>query len=101
MGKDKPYAGWFFTAAFSGPSPLSLAFAFVCQARFPLAPLSELTFQRCKIHFMLRAAALLPFLKELQRFSTSGRPLEPFPFLFLIMKPTRDDDKFRVRDPIN
>jgi hypothetical protein len=33
---------------------------------FPDGP----TFRRCKIHVMLRAVSLLPFLKEVQRFST-------------------------------
>src|SRR3990172_11401692 len=28
----------------------------------------------CKFHFMLRAAALLPFLRELQRFDTISHP---------------------------
>ncbi|MFQ5793877.1 MAG: hypothetical protein ACE5JP_02375, partial [Candidatus Bipolaricaulia bacterium] len=29
---------------------------------------------RCKIHFMLRAAVLLPFHREIHHFSTSGHP---------------------------
>jgi hypothetical protein len=33
-----------------------------------------LSFRRCKIHVMLRAVTLLPFLKELQRFSTASHP---------------------------
>ena len=36
-----------------------------------------LTFRRCKIHFMLRAAVLLPFLRELHRFSTTSHPAAP------------------------
>ena len=55
----------FFTA--------SLAFAFVDKLGFLFFPYG-LTFRRCKIHLMLRAVSLLPFLKELQRFSTSSRP---------------------------
>jgi len=37
-------------------------------------PLVGLTFRRCKIHVMLRAAVLLSFLRRLQRFSTTGHP---------------------------
>jgi len=56
----------FFTA--------SLAFAFARQARLPLAPFSGSTFRCCKIHFMLRAAVLLSFLRKLHRFSTVSHP---------------------------
>ena len=37
----------------------------------------RLTFRRCKILFMLRAAALLPFLRGIQRFGTASRPAAP------------------------
>ena len=43
--------------------------------RLSLVPLPGLTFRRCRIHFMLRAAVLLSFLKRLQRFSTIGHPI--------------------------
>jgi hypothetical protein len=33
-----------------------------------------LTSRRCRIRFMLRAAVLLPFLRGIRRFSTSGHP---------------------------
>jgi hypothetical protein len=68
-----PYAGGFFAAAtqvlhhFHGLRYQSVT-------RLPLAPLSGLTFRRCRIHLMLRAAVLLLFLRGLHRFSTSGRP---------------------------
>ena len=42
--------------------------------RLSLAPLSGLTFRRCRIHLVLRAAVLLLFLRGLHRFSTSGCP---------------------------
>ena len=40
----------------------------------PSCSLSGPTFRRCKFHLMLRAVVSLPLLRELHRFSTSGRP---------------------------
>ena len=52
----------------------SVAFAMRGQARLSLVPLAGLTCRRCKFHFMLRAAVLLPFLMELQRFDIASHP---------------------------
>jgi len=40
----------------------------------PSSPVSGHIFRRCKIHFKLRAAALLPFLRGIQRFCTASHP---------------------------
>jgi hypothetical protein len=40
----------------------------------PSCPVSGSRSRRCKIHFMLRAVALLPFRRGLQRFCTTSRP---------------------------
>lgn len=42
-------------------------------AQLSFVPLG-LTLRRCRIHFMLRTAILLSFLRRLLRFSTIGRP---------------------------
>jgi hypothetical protein len=69
-----PYTGEFFTAV-SGSIPLLLPSWRLGATRLSLAPLSGLTCRCCKFHFMLRAAALLPFLRDLrQRFDTSSHP---------------------------
>ncbi len=68
-----PYTGGFFTAAFPGSSPLpwpSLLAHKLGSLFFPFG----LTFRRCKIHFMLRAAVLLLLLEGLHRFSTVSCP---------------------------
>ena len=51
----------------------SMAFVVVEQLGSLLVPFG-LTFRRCKIHFMLRAAALHSLLRRILRFSTSSRP---------------------------
>ena len=68
-----PYAGGFFTAAFQVLHRFH-GLRYCMNSSAPSCPLSGLTFRRCKIHFMLRAAALLPFLRGLHRFSTPGHP---------------------------
>jgi len=50
-----------------------MAFVVVEQLGSLLVPFG-LTFRRCKIHFMLRAAALHSLLRRILRFSTSSRP---------------------------
>jgi len=67
-----PYTGEFFTAAFQA------LHRFCClrhawRARLSLFPFGS-TCRCCKFHFMLRAAVLLPFLRELQRFDTISHP---------------------------
>ena len=52
----------------------SMAFAVAGAARLPLVPVAGLTFRRCRIHFMLRAVVLRPFLRGILRFSTTGHP---------------------------
>jgi hypothetical protein len=76
-----PYAGGFFTAARSGSSPLPWP-SLSLPSSAPSCSLFRAnisTRQACPepvegIHVMLRAMSLLPFRKELQRFSTSSRP---------------------------
>ena len=68
-----PYTGEFFAAAFPGSSPLLLPSLLAHKLGSLFFPFG-LTCRRCKIHFMLRAAALRPFPRGLQRFSTSGHP---------------------------
>jgi len=54
-----PYAGGFFgTATFQVLTVPSMAFAHICQARLPLAPLGGIHFRRGRIHFMLRTVRL-------------------------------------------
>ena len=54
----------------------SMAFTFAERLGSLFFPFG-LTFRRCKIHFMLRAAASHPFLRGIQRFGTSSRPNAP------------------------
>ena len=71
-----PYTGGFFTAAYTGSSPLpwpSLSSQKLGSLFFPFG----LTFRRCKIHFMLRAVASLSLLRRLQRFGTPSHPGAP------------------------
>ena len=68
-----PYAGGFFAAAYPGSSPLPWP-SLSATAWLPLLPVSGHLFRRCKIHFKLRAAALLPFLRGIQRFCTASHP---------------------------
>ena len=66
-----PYAGGFFTVASSGSSPLPWPSPADQRLGFLLVPFG-LTCRRCKIHFMLRAAVLLPFLRGVHRISTAA-----------------------------
>jgi len=68
-----PYAGGFFAAAIQVLHHFH-GLRYQSVTRLPLAPLSGLTFRRCRIHFMLRAVVSLLFLRGLHRFSTSGCP---------------------------
>ena len=68
-----PYAEGFFAAALQALHRFR-GLRYHSITRLPLAPLPGLTFRRCRIHLMLRAAVLLLFLRGLHRFSTSGYP---------------------------
>jgi hypothetical protein len=68
-----PYAAGFFASAFQVLCRFH-GLRYHSIARLPLAPLSGLTFRRCRIHLMLRAVVSLLFLRGLHRFSTSGSP---------------------------
>jgi hypothetical protein len=74
-----PYAGEFFGAALSGSSRLPWPSLSLTSSALPCSPLGAnlsalLPVCRTGVHFMLRAAVLLSFLRRLQRFSTSSHP---------------------------
>jgi hypothetical protein len=74
-----PYAGEFFGAAFPGYSRLPWPSLSLTSSALPCSPLranlSTLPCNACiAIHFMLRAAVLLSFLRGLQHFSTASHP---------------------------
>ena len=73
-----PYTGEFFTAAFQVLHRFLLPSLCVTASDL-FAPLSGLTCRCCKFHFMLRAAALLPFLRELHRFNMASQPATTVP----------------------
>ncbi|MGD9092865.1 MAG: hypothetical protein PVF74_08445 [Anaerolineales bacterium] len=55
------------------PLPVASQGGFADRLGSLLSPFG-LTFRRCKIHFMLRAAVLLSLLRRLHRFSTTSHP---------------------------
>jgi len=63
----------------------------------PSCSLSGPTFRRCKFHLMLRAVVSLPLLRELHRFSTSGRP-EALDACYLAACPLPRPDFHRLVD---
>ena len=75
-----PYPGEFFAAASQGlwtsyvQPPLLLPSPCVTGSALSGSPSGGLTYRGCKFHLMLRAAALRPFLREIQRFNTTSHP---------------------------
>ncbi len=73
-----PYAGESFAVALSGSSPLPWPSLVHDKLGFLFFRFGQ-TFRRCQacsqaIHFLLRAAVLLSFLRKLHRFSTTSHP---------------------------
>jgi hypothetical protein len=68
------YAGGFFAVAISGSSPLPWPSLLEDQLGFLFLPFPGGYFDAARFTLMLRAAVLLPFLRELQRFNIASHP---------------------------